>query len=176
MSRLHSADKAIPFTLPDYQGDLIDLNNYSGKRILLSFFRGASCPFCNMRVHELIKRHAEFANKQITILGLFASSAEEIRKYAGQQDPPFPIIPDPSLSIYLKYGVETSHLGMLKAMAKPLKMWKVMTGGFFNMNAVADKPLIPADFLIDETQTIKTAYYGSDFGDHLPIDEILAWH
>lgn len=50
-----------------------------------------------------------------------------------------------------------------------------MTSGFFNMNAIADKPLIPADFLIDQKGIIQRAYYGSDFGDHLPIEDILTW-
>lgn len=48
-----------------------------------------------------------------------------------------------------------------------------MASGFFNMKAISDKPLIPADFLIDEHQNISKAYYGKDFGDHLPIEEIL---
>ena len=54
-------------------------------------------------------------------------------------------------------------------------MWKVMFSGFFNMKSVKEKPIIPADFLIDENKNIHKAYYGKDFGDHIPITEILNW-
>lgn len=66
-------------------------------------------------------------------------------------------------------------MGMVKAILKPLKMIKVMTSGFFNMRSLNDKPIIPADFLINENQIIHKAYYGKDFGDHLQIGEILNW-
>jgi peroxiredoxin len=128
-----------------------------------------------VRVRELIKRYHEFEKNHIHLIAFFADSREEIASYAGKQKPPFPIIPDPSLAFYKRYGVESSHLGMLRAMLQPLKMFKVMTSGFFSMKAINDRPLIPADFLIDEDQTIRRVYYGTDFGDHLPIEEILSW-
>jgi thioredoxin-dependent peroxiredoxin len=175
MSRLTSGTSAIDFKRQDYLGNAISLQEYKGKKVLLSFFRGASCPFCNLRVHELIKRYPDFEKQHIHVIGLFASAQDEIKKYAGKQNPPFPIIPDPTLSLYKSYKVEASQMGMLKAMMQPGKMWRVMTSGFFNMNAIADKPLIPADFLINESGIIKRAYYGKDFGDHVPIEDILSW-
>ena len=43
------------------------------------------------------------------------------------------------------------------------------------MKASKYKPIIPADFLIDENQIIYKAYYGKNFGDHLSIESILKW-
>ena len=34
---------------------------------------------------------------------------------------------------------------------------------------------MPADFLIDEGRVIRTAYYGEDEGDHLPIERVKAF-
>ncbi len=175
MNKLNKGIEAIPFVLTDYLGNRIALTDYQGHRVLISFFRGASCPFCNLRVYELIKRHLEFEAKGIKIVAFFAAPAREIARYAGKQKPPFAIIPDPALEFYKKYGVEATQWGMIKAMAQPGKMWKVMTSGFFNMNAVMDKPLVPADFMVDEQGKIVRAYYGNDFGDHIPVAEILQW-
>lgn len=175
MRNLKEKDSIIQFKANDFLGNSVDLSNFKNQKILLSFFRGASCPFCNMRLRELIKRHSEFEAKGIKIITFFASSTDEISEYAGKQKPPFPIIPDPYLEVYKKYGIEQSKSGMYKAMMKPLKMMKVMTSGFFNMKASKDKPIIPADFLIDENQKIYKAYYGKDFGDHLQIENILNW-
>ncbi len=175
MKNLSKNDKAIQFQIDDYLGKNIDLSEFEGKRILLSFFRGASCPFCNLRLSQLIKRYPEFKEKGIEIIIFFASSQDEISNYAGKQNVPFTIIPDPKLEIYQKYGIEESRSGMFKAMIKPVKMIKIMTSGFFNMKSIMDKALIPADFLIDEQQTIYKVYYGKDYGDHLPIEDIIKW-
>lgn len=175
MSRLQPENKAIPFNVIDYRGTPVMLSDYKGKKVLLSFFRGASCPFCNMRLHELIKRHEEFEASRIHIIAVFASTREEILQYSGKQLPPFPILPDPELTLYRHYGVEASQAGMFKVMLQPIKMLKMMTSGFFSTKALTDKPLIPADFLIGENFLIKRVYYGNDFGDHMPIKDILAW-
>ncbi len=175
MKKLRNADLAVEFRLDDYLGHNIDSTNYKGKKLLLSFFRAASCPFCNLRVNQLINRDADFKERQIEIISFFAATQAEITQYAGKQNAPFPIIPDPNLEVYKKYGVEESRSGMFKAMLKPLKMIEVMTSGFFNLRSIKEKPLIPAEFLIDENQYIFRAYYGKDFGDHLPIAEILNW-
>jgi thioredoxin-dependent peroxiredoxin len=175
MKKLKVNERAIQFSLKDYLGNNIDLSDYKEKKVLLSFFRGASCPFCNMRLRELIKKHYDFEMKGIKIITFFTSSVEEIMKYAGKQQPPFPIISDPQLEFYTKYGIEQSKSGMYKTMIQPIKMMRVMFSGVFNMKSSKDKPIIPADFLIDENQTIFKVYYGDDFGDHLPIEEILNW-
>jgi peroxiredoxin len=175
MKHLTKNKAAVPFTGIDIFDNTIQLKNYQGKKILLVFFRVATCPFCNMAVQELIRNHSEFEKKDIQIIGLFSSSKEDILKYAGKQKPPFPIIADPNFEIYKAYGVEISYGGMMKSMLNPKKVFKAMFGGFFNMKSMKDKPIIPADFLIDEHQIIHRAYYGKDFGDHIPVAEVLEW-
>jgi len=175
MKRLDENQPAIGFSLTDYRGRKITLSNYQGKKVLLSFFRAASCPFCNLRVHQLIKHYEELKEHNIELIALFASSGEEILEYAGKQDAPFPIIPDPNLELYKKYGVEQSRPAMFKTMMRPVKMMRMMFSGFFNIKSLKEEPIVPADFLIDERQRIYRAYYGKDFGDHIPLDTILTW-
>ena len=61
---------------------------------------------------------------------------------------------------------------MMKTMAQPLKGFKAMTSGFFTMKSMTERPVIPADLLIDENATIAKAYYGKTFDDHLTIEDI----
>lgn len=168
-------DNAIDFIVADYLNNQITLSDFKGKKVLLSFFRGGACPFCNMRVRELINNYPKFEENGIVIIAFFASSKEDILEFTGKQNAPFSIIPDPTLKFYTKYGVEQSKWGMLKTMLNPIKMINMMTSGFFNFKSSKDKPIVPADFLIDEHQIIQKAYYGSDFGDHINIQEILNW-
>ncbi len=167
--------KAPDFESTDFLGNSVELKSYKGQRIMLSFFRGASCPFCNMRVRELIMAEPEFEENGIQVIAVFASTAAEITEYAGKQNAPFPIIPDPQMELYSLYGVESSPKGMLRIMLQPLKMMKMLLSGFFNLKSINDDPILPADFLIDAEQKIIQIYQGKDFGDHIPISKVLDW-
>ncbi len=175
MERLKAGSPAIQFKALGVNGGIVDLSEYKGKKVLVSFFRKAACPFCNMGIQELIKRHQELEAKGIQVITFFASPKDEVLKYAGKQKPPFPIIPDGDFNVYGKYGVEISYMGMAKSMLNPKKVAKAMTGGFFSIRSTTQDPVIPADFLIDENQNIHRAYYGQDFDDHIAISDVLAW-
>ena len=69
-------------TTEDYLDNKINLNDYKGEKVFLSFFRDASCPFCNIRLNQIIKNFTIFQEKEIKIIAFFASSKKEILKYA----------------------------------------------------------------------------------------------
>lgn len=163
------------FRTVDFRGNSVSLSSHSGKQTLLCFFRGAACPFCNMRLHELIEAYPELSKNGLNIITVFSSTATEIAEFSGRQAPPFPIIPDPALDLYRKYGVEQSGMGLIKTMMRPKRMWQMMTSEFFDTKAMNDRPIIPADFLIDSELQISRAYYGQNFSDHIPISEIKNW-
>lgn len=171
--KLKIGDKPPIFTLKDYRGLKISLSDYKGKTVFLSFFRTATCPFCNMRVQELIRKEDAFKRNGIEVIAFFHSTKQEIEKYAGKQNPWFPVLPDPESVIYKLYGVEESKGGMLKTMLKPVKMMKMMTSGFFNLKSINATPIVPADFLINDKMKIEKVYYGKDFGDHIDLKEVL---
>jgi len=175
MKKFESNQIAVQFTSTDIYGKKIDLKNYQGQKVLLSFFRKAACPFCNMAIQQLIKRHSEFETKGIKIIALFASTKNDVMKYAGKQNAPFPIIADEKFAIYGKYGIGLSYGGMLKTLFNPVKVWKAINGGFFSLRTIPQDPVLPAEILINEDQTVQRAYYGTDYDDHLSIDEILQW-
>ncbi len=176
MKKLEKGLSAIPFNATDLSGNTVNLNDYKGQKVLLTFFRKATCPFCNMGLQELIRKHDKLEKEGIKVISLFASPKDEVLQYAGKQNPPFPIIADGDYKIYGKYGVEVSYLGMLKTMLNPIQNYKAMTGGFFSLKSMKDDPVIPADFLIDENQNIHRAYYGKDYDDHISVEEVLAWN
>jgi peroxiredoxin len=173
--RLKRGEKAPLFSVNSYNGEDIELLRFEGSKVLLSFFRGASCPFCNMRVRELISRYDEFQKNNLKVLCFFNATSEEIALNAGNQNPLFPIISDSKGKIYKLYRIELSRKGMFWVMINPLKMIKMMFSGFFNTKSLKDEPIIPADFLINEHGLIHEAHYGKDFGDHIATDKIIKW-
>ena len=94
--RLKPGKPAPPFEAWDISGTQpINLQRYRGRYVLLSFYRYASCPLCNLRVHELMQRHADWQARGLDMLAVFQSPVGKIRQYVGAQQTPFPLIPDP---------------------------------------------------------------------------------
>lgn len=164
------------FATVDVFGRRLELHDYRGRAVMLSFYRFASCPFCNLRVNRLIQSQAVFADRGLDLIAVFQSSEENIRKHVGEQKVPFPILADPGKRLYEKYGIESS--GWAIARAAVLRIGdaaRAISKGFLPKDIDGDKNIVPADFLIDEEGVVRVAYYGKDIGDHLPIERIEAW-
>ena len=173
--RLDPDQPAVDFVSEDFRGDPVRLKDYRGKRTLLTFFRYAACPFCNLRVHDLITHFSELDAQGLSIIAVFESSRKNISEYVGKQDAPFPLVPDPGKKLYTSYGLEKSVWGLLKPMSQPSKAYRAMvTEGFRPKLHKIDGAIhrMPADFLLDGTLMIRNAYYGTDIGDHIPVPVI----
>lgn len=171
--RLQEGQLAPLFTVKDIFENQIALNNFAGQNLMISFYRFSSCPFCNLRVRELMRYAPEFQEKGLHMLSFWQSPKESILEHIAQQHPPFPFIPDPAKVVYRRYGVEQSWTATAQAMLlHPLTIYKAVRAGFRASSVDGDKNLVPADFLIGPDQTIQRAYYGKHVGDHLPIAEI----
>ena len=172
--KLQAGQPARDFQVMDIRSYPVGLKDYAGKKVLLSFYRYASCPLCNLRVHDLIVHFPEFRARGLHMLAVFQSPAESIRRYVGKQLVPFPVIADPARTLYRLYGVEPSWAGLGKAMVLRLPMvFEAMFGkGFVPGRMEGDKAMIPADFLIGPDLVVYDAFYGKDIGDHMPIRNV----
>ena len=73
--RLKKGDKLTDLSLPSVKGNVFNIENIVGKKALISFYRFAQCPFCNIRINELTKRYDELENK-IEIIAIFYSTLD----------------------------------------------------------------------------------------------------
>lgn len=162
--------------LPALDGSVFQLGQIRGKRFLLSFFRFAACPFCNLRIHELTSRFTELGD-QFTIVAIFDSSPENLKRHAQRHHAPFPILADAQNKYYREYGVERSLTGTLKGVA--LRLPSVLNATFVKCywpTSFGGKlTTMPANFLVDEQCIIRVAHYGRDEADHLPFEQVKAF-
>jgi hypothetical protein len=87
------------------------------------FFRYASCPMCNLRLHDFAKEYPRLHANGLSAVAFFHSSAQAIKRNAGRRSYVFPLVPDPNQEIYRAFGVETSWPGLLKSMLLPSFYW-----------------------------------------------------
>ncbi len=162
-------------TLPAIDGSTFDSTSLGGRPYMLAFFRFASCPFCNMRVHELVQRFDEFGD-QFTIVAVFDSPLDNLTKHTEGQHAPFPILADENNDYYRAYGVEHSVVGMFKGMILRMPtLLKGMAKGYIPTTIKGSMTTMPAEFLVDREGIIQRAYYAKDEGDHMPFEDLKAF-
>jgi thioredoxin-dependent peroxiredoxin len=173
MNKLAIGDTAHDFTMKDLNGVDIKLSYYQGKKVLLSFFRFATCPFCTVRFARLVQESQHYAEQGLHIIAVFESSQEYIEQYMHGKNLNFPVIADPEGKLYTQYGLKKSLIGMMLGMMRiPTLMKAMFTPGYKMAKPDSSMKRIPADFLIDHEQTIIDSYYGKDIGDHIPFHRI----
>ncbi|MBK8172854.1 MAG: AhpC/TSA family protein [Sandaracinaceae bacterium] len=169
-ARLAPGDTAPALQLPAIDGRTFDVASLAGRPYLLSFFRFASCPFCNLRVHELVQRFSELGGRA-SIVAVFDSPLENLQRHAQRHAAPFPILADETGGAYRAYAIERSLSGTLMGMTRRAPtLLRAMARGYVPTSLKGSFITMPADFLIDEAGVVQTAYYGRDEGDHLAFD------
>lgn len=158
----------------DILGNNFDLATFKGQKILVSFFRFSTCPFCNLRIHTL---SSEYEKLGIKVVAIFESSNENLNKHLSHYELPFPILSDSEGKYYKSYGLSKSVVGMLKGMfTRPIEMFKGMSKSKSILNGIdGNLTRMPADFLIDENGIIKELMYARDEGEHMSLDIIKAF-
>ena len=172
--RLTQGQTAPYFSSSDLYDISINLKQFKGQKILLSFYRYASCPFCNLRFHALSQKQAQWQAKGLITLAVFQSPKTSILEYAGKEPSLITIIPNPERDLYCLYGVEGSWKGFVTGALQLGTFAKALKEGHLPGKMEGDINMIPADFVIDEQGKILLAYYGKDISDHVDIEQIEA--
>lgn len=167
--KLVKGQQVPPFRLVSLKGDTYTQENMIGKRYMLSFYRYASCPFCNLRISFLMDLSHELGLEH-QMLAIFQSDEADMEKHVASLETNFPLFADVNRIYYKRFGVETSAWAYFKGALKISTLWRAYKKGFPISKAMGPKTTVPADFLIDERGIIMYAYYGNDISDHLDID------
>ena len=166
------------FNLIDIFDRSIDLKNYKGKKVFIGFFRHAGCPFCNLRVHNLMKIREKLVAKNMEMIFFFESKKElMLQSIFHKEVSPVPLLADPEKKWYSIYGIENSlmkssmsHLTSfiqtaISAKRKNLPIHLMASGESFST--------IPAEFLLDENLIIRKINYAQNLNDRISIDAVL---
>ena len=176
-SRLQIGNLAPAFTLPSLDGSNVSLGSLRGHKTLLAFFRHAGCPFCNLRVHQLIESYPRLERIGVQVVGVFGSSLESLRARVGQQRPPFALLADPDDAIHTLYGTHRSLLGFMASFS-PAGIGNYLEGlklGITHGSTDGEATRMPADFLIGRDLRIEAALYGGHASEHISIKALEQW-
>jgi len=143
-----------------------------GRKVWLAFFRFASCPLANLRIHEMKKRRDLTRAPQLQIVAVFPSSPERIAAHVGRQHAPFPLVSDAREVLYLLYGVHAGVAG-LSGPDVGLRSVQAAALGFSDGPTDGTITRLPGDFLLDEEGVVRHIHNGDDVADGIPFERVV---
>ncbi len=105
--------KAPEFTLPDSDGNMVSLSDYTGKKVLLVFYPGDDTPVCTTQLCSYRDNYTEFTGRDIAILGISTDSVDSHRKFGEKNSLPFTLLSDHDKQVSRLYDA-MDFLGMSK--------------------------------------------------------------
>ncbi|MBM01777.1 MAG: hypothetical protein CL762_03570 [Chloroflexi bacterium] len=165
-------DKIENITLPSIDDSIFEYKSVKGKKILLTFYRFAACPMCNLRINELIKSYDSFGDN-FTHIAIFDSSLDNLKRFTNRHNAPFPILADDKFQYFKKYDVKRSFLVFLwSQIIRVNRQIKAMLKGYIPWAFNGYISTLPVDVLINEEGIVSQVKYAKDLSDHIPIKNI----
>lgn len=162
------------FIAKDIDGVLHSINKFKGKKVLLTFYRSASCPVSFDRLMDLESDSAYFKEHNVVVIEVYNALLKNVLMVRDTNKISQLLIADPNSVLFNKYNVEENknrcNMTFLNNAGKMAKNGRKM----LNPQIIEKEKSyrLPAEFLISETGNIIIAHYGKKLGDNLSIDKI----
>ncbi len=105
MTTLKIGDKAPDFQSKDQDGNVISLNDYKGKKLVLFFYPKASTPGCTMEACNLSDNYERFQTLGYEILGVSADSEKRQSNFRNKYNFPYPLLADEDKTVIQAFEV-----------------------------------------------------------------------
>lgn len=156
---LKAGDKAPAFALNDPDGKPVSSAELLVKGpLVVSFYRGVWCPYCNMELQALQAALPEFQRLGAGLVAISPQTAVNSRKSVRQNELGFPILSDPRNDVAAAFGLRFALPDYLVDLYKSLK--NDLPG--FNGDPSWTLPM-PGRFVIGQDGTILYAEVNPDY-------------
>jgi peroxiredoxin Q/BCP len=141
---LQSGDPAPEFTLPDQDGQPVDLSSYRGRKVIVYFYPKDDTPGCTKEACQFNDSLADFTGRSVDVIGISADDADSHRRFRAKYGLGLTLLTDAGHQVATRYG----------AYGEKMNYGRPTTG------------VIRSTFLIDEEGRIERAWYGVRVDGH----------
>ncbi|MBB6272276.1 peroxiredoxin [Pedobacter cryoconitis] len=169
-SGLKTGMKAPEFTAKDNTGKSINLTRIlkSHQAVVLFFYRGQWCPYCNLHIKQLQDSLQQLTAKGAYVIGVTPETGDNINKTIEKTHASFSIIQDKGYKIMDAYDVK---FVMDEGLVEKYKGYGVDLN---KNNGNSDHVLpVPATYIIDRTGKITYVHFDKDFKKRASVAALL---
>ncbi|MBE7175827.1 MAG: AhpC/TSA family protein [Mucilaginibacter polytrichastri] len=168
---LKTGDKAPDFSAADQNGKTINLQSElrKSKAVVLFFYRGEWCPFCNKHIQQLQDSLQLLKQKGATVIGVSPETAQGLKKTSAKTGATFPILSDRENRIMKAYQVDY--------VMEPGLVTQYKTYGIDLSKANGnDKNMlpVPATYIIGKDGTISFVHFDKDYKKRASAKTLLS--
>lgn len=131
---------------------------WSAGDVLVVFYRGGWCPFCNHQLHTLTEAYEEFQRRGVTLVAISVDEPESGARTRASWEIPFPVLSDPDLVAHRAFRV-----------LEPLDdaMVERLLGHGMDVEASSGRThhtiAVPALFLVDQEGVVRWSHADRDY-------------
>jgi len=153
-------DKAPNFTLPDALGRSVSLaDELSNGPVVLAFYRGEWCPYCNLQLRSLQTALPRFRALGATLIAISAQSPDHSLSVSEKHDLEFAVLSDARQQVIRDYRLQFTVDGELRDLHL-----NVFQNDPREHNADGSLTLtVPATFVIDRTGIVRARFVSADW-------------
>lgn len=162
--------KARSFSLKSSQGKTINSDNLLGEydKIILVFFRGDWCPYCNLELRALQKALSRIENKKAKLIAVSPQKQEYSSDMREKNQLSFDILFDKDNTLANQFGISFN----LQDFVVPYYLQLGIDLNVHNGNNQNALP-IPAVFVIDKDYNITYSFVDADYTNRVDIEELI---
>ena len=164
---LKVGDKAPNFMAKDHAGNMVSLKKMTKKgKVIVMFYRGAWCPFCNKYMSQIEQALPEFSAKNATVIAITPETDESINKAIDKTKATFSVIYDKDRSIMKNWKVAYSMSEEMKTKYKGYGLDLEKQQGDWMLP-------VPATYIVGKDGKIEFVHFEENFQKRAEVAEIL---
>jgi thioredoxin-dependent peroxiredoxin len=105
MTTIKPGDKAPAFSAPNEKGEIMTLEQFRGRKLVLYFYPKDDTPGCTAQACSLRDHHEHLLSRGYAVLGVSPDSEKKHQKFIDKYELPFSLLADPEARILQAYGV-----------------------------------------------------------------------
>lgn len=159
------------FELPDATGAMVkSLDLRTRGPLLIVFYRGAWCPFCNLTLQAFQERYSEIKSRGVSLVAISPQTPDQSLTLQEKYNIRFPVLSDGGNKVARQFGIVFELDGDLKVVQEQFGV------DIPSFNGVHSFQLpIPATFLISMDGKVLDSFVEVDYGKRLAPKTAIAW-
>ncbi len=167
---LKTGDRMPAFALPNAAGDTVTSEQLLDRgRLVINFYRGGWCSYCNIEMRALQERHGEIEALDATLVAIAPELPTKAEATRAQNDLTHEVLSDAGNAVSRQFGL---------VFTLPESIREIYAGmGIdlpdFNGGDTFELP-VPATYVVDREGTVLEALADPDYRKRLDVEDILA--
>ena len=166
---LKAGATAPDFILPDVQGNKVQLSTLLSKGpVVLSFYRGGWCPYCNLELRALQQVLPQLQQLGASLVAISPQKPDESLSTAEKNALSFPVLSDLASTVASSFGITFDLAEELRP------IYTEFNHPLPEKNGVDDWVLpLPATYVIDKKGKILLSFVDVDYRNRLEPSEVI---